>query len=67
MSHEGEDGGVRAAPEEAGAPPFTPEQLAWLDRVMEARTRGPPASAPVTAPPVLGGSGVSTAASPPGE
>ena len=39
MSHEREEGGVSTDPV---ASPFTPEQLAWLDRVVEARTRGPP-------------------------
>ena len=63
MSHEREEGGVGTDPEDAVALPFTPEQLAWLDRVVEARTRGHPASAPVAAPLVPGGSGGTAAAS----
>ena len=63
MSHEREEGGVSTDPEEAVASPFTPEQLAWLDCVVEAGTRGPPASAPVAAPPLPGGSGGTAVAS----
>ena len=63
MSHEREEGGIGMDPEEAVAAPFTPEQLAWLDHVVEARTRRPPASALVAAPPLPGESGGTAAAS----
>ena len=67
MSGEGE-GLVASGPwEEAETLPFTPEQVAWLDRMIVAWPSRAPPTGPDSATSPPGGSGLVTAASHPGE
>ena len=67
MSEEREGVVARGPSEGAETPPFTPEQMAWLDRVIVARSSRAPPTGPVSAASPPGGSGLVTAASLPGE
>ena len=70
MSTEGEVDGASGAGGGVADAPFSPEQLAWLDRVIEARShvRNPTgATPPASAGSLPGGSGLVTAASGHGE
>ena len=62
MSEEREGVVARGPSEGAEIPPFTPEQMAWLDRVIVRSSRAPPTGPDPAASP-QGGSGLVTAAS----